>query len=293
MGLGLMGTGMAGRLLSSGFPLTVYNRNREKAQSLAKDGAFVASTPREAAARSEVVISMVADDAASRAVWLGENGALAGSGPGTTLIESSTLTVKWVHELAAAAAQKGCELLDAPVTGSKPQAASGELLFLVGGSEKALEIARPVLSVLGRDAIRFGPTGSGAIMKLINNFMAGVQAASFAEGLALIDRGGRDREKAIAVLTEGVPGSPMVKRVAAKVASGDFTPNFALRLMAKDLGYAVEEGQRHGIAVHTAAAALALFKEAIAKGYGDEDFSAVAEALAPRNSATTKETKSA
>ncbi len=284
---------MAGRLLSSGFPLTVYNRNLEKAQPFAKAGAFVASTPREASARSEVVISMVADDAASRAVWLGENGALAGSGPGTTLIESSTLTVKWVRELATAANQQGCELLDAPVTGSKPQAASGELLFLVGGSEKALEIARPVLSVLGRDAIQFGPTGSGAVMKLINNFMAGVQAASFAEGLALIDRGGLDREKAIAVLTEGVPGSPMVKRVAAKVASGDFTPNFMLRLMAKDLGYAVEEGQRHGLPVQTAAAALALFKEAIAKGFGDEDFSAVAEALAPRNSATTKETKSA
>ena len=293
MGLGLMGAGMAGRLLSSGFPLTVYNRNREKAQPFAKAGAFVASTPREAAARSEVVISMVADDAASRAVWLGENGALAGSGPGTTLIESSTLTVKWVRELATAANQQGCELLDAPVTGSKPQAASGELLFLVGGSEKALEIARPVLSVLGRDAIQFGSTGSGAVMKLINNFMAGVQAASFAEGLALIDRGRLDREKAIAVLTEGVPGSPMVKRVASKVASGDFTPNFVLRLMAKDLGYAVEEGQRHGLPVQTAAAALALFNEAIAKGYGEEDFSAVAEALAPRNSVTTKETKRA
>jgi 3-hydroxyisobutyrate dehydrogenase len=284
---------MAGRLLSSGFPLTVYNRNREKAQLLAKDGAFVAGTPREAAARSEVVISIVADDTASRYVWLGENGALEGAVPGTVLIESSTLTVNWVRELAAAANQKGCEFLDAPVTGSKPQAASGELLFLVGGSEKALAVARSVLSVLGREAVHFGPTGSGAVMKLINNFMAGVQAASFAEGLALIDRGGLDREKAIAVLTEGVPGSPMVKRVAASVASGDFTPNFVLRLMAKDLGYAVEEGQHHGLAVQTAAAALTLFKEAIAKGYGDEDFSAIAEALAPRNSVATEETKSA
>jgi len=293
MGLGLMGMGMAGRLLSAGLPLTVYNRNRAKAQVFAKAGAFVASTPREAAARSEVVISMVADDVASRAVWLGEEGALAGAAAGLVLIESSTLTVKWIRELAVAAGQRGCELLDAPVTGSKPQAASGELLFLVGGSEKALAAARPVLSVLGRDTIHFGPTGSGAVMKLINNFMAGVQVASFAEGLALIDRCGLDRQKAMAVLTEGVPGSPMVKRVAAKVTSGDFTPNFMLRLMAKDLGYAVEEGQRYGVAVQTAAAALALFKDAVAKGYGDEDFSAVAKALAPRSSGTPKKIKSA
>jgi 3-hydroxyisobutyrate dehydrogenase len=293
MGLGLMGAGMAGRALAAGFPLAVYNRNREKARRLAEAGAFVANTPKEAAARSEVVISMLADDVASRAVWLGEDGALAGAAPGSILVESSTLTVKWIRELAAAATQRECELLDAPVTGSRPQAASGELLFLVGGSEKALTAARPVLSVLGRDAIHFGPTGSGAVMKLINNFMAGVQAASFAEGLALIDRGGLDREKAIAVLTEGVPGSPMVKRVAAKVASGDFTPNFVLRLMAKDLGYAIEEGQRNGIRVQTAAAALALFKEAIEKGYGDDDFSAVAEALAPRSSGGSKDIKSA
>jgi 3-hydroxyisobutyrate dehydrogenase len=174
LGLGIMGSGMAGRVLSADFPLMVYNRNREKAAPFEKGGAFVAASPREAAARAEIIISIVADDAASRAVWLGEDGALAGASRESVLVESSTLTVAWVKELAAAAAHRGCELLDAPVTGTKPHAAAGELLFLVGGSASALATARPVLSVLSRDIVHLGPTGSGAYLKLINNFLCGV-----------------------------------------------------------------------------------------------------------------------
>lgn len=278
-----MGAGMAGRLLSASFPLAVYNRNRDKAKPFADAGAFLASSPREAAARSEFVISMVADDAASRNVWMGENGALAGAPAGSVLIESSTVSVGWVRELAVAAMQHGCELLDAPVTGTKPHAASGELLFLVGGSERALAAAKPVLSVLGRDAIHLGPNGSGAVMKLINNFMCGVQAASLAEATALLDASGLDHEKGMSVLTNGAPGSPLVKTLAARANAGDFTPNFVLRLMAKDLAYAFEEGKRNHIALQTATSALAVFQQAIAAGYGEKDFSAVIESMAPRD----------
>jgi 3-hydroxyisobutyrate dehydrogenase len=275
-----MGSGMAGRLLSASFPLSVYNRNREKAQVFADAGAFLANSPREAAARSEIIISMLVDDGASRSVWFGDDGALAGASPGAVLIESSTVTVGWIKELAAAATRQGCELLDAPVTGSKPQAASGELRFLVGGDAKALEIARPVLSVLGNDIIHFGPNGSGAVMKLINNFMSGVQAASLAEATAFIQASGLDREKALAVLTNGAPGSPLVKLLSARAKAGDFTPNFVLRLMAKDLSYAIEEGRHHQIDLRTAAGALAVFQQAIASGYGEKDFSAVIESSA-------------
>ncbi len=280
LGVGLMGSGMAGRLLSASFPLSVYNRNREKAQVFADAGAFLANSPREAAARSEIIISMLVDDGASRSVWFGDDGALAGASPGAVLIESSTVTVGWIKELAAAATRQGCELLDAPVTGSKPQAASGELRFLVGGDAKALEIARPVLSVLGNDIIHFGPNGSGAVMKLINNFMSGVQAASLAEATAFIQASGLDREKALAVLTNGAPGSPLVKLLSARAKAGDFTPNFVLRLMAKDLSYAIEEGRHHQIDLRTAAGALAVFQQAIASGYGEKDFSAVIESSA-------------
>ena len=282
LGLGIMGSGMAARLLSADFPLTVYNRNREKATPFEKAGALVASSPREAAARAEIIISIVADDAASRAVWLGEDGALAGASRGSVLIESSTLTVAWVRELAAAAAHRGCELLDAPVTGTKPHAAAGELLFLVGGSASALATARPVLSVLSRDIVHLGPTGSGAYLKLINNFLCGVQAASFAEAIAFISKSGLDRSKAVGVLTSGAPGSPLLKIISARAAAADFTPNFELRLMAKDLRYAVEEAARSGLTLQTATAAHEIFMHAIAAGHGEKDFSAVLESL-PQN----------
>lgn len=279
MGLGIMGAGMAGRLLSGGFPLTVYNRNRDRTKPFVEKGATAAQSPTEAASRAAIVISMVADDVASRQVWLGDNGALAGVGPGTVLIESSTLSVDWIKELAAAAADRQCELLDAPVTGTKPHAAAGELNFLVGGSASALEKARPVLSVLGRQIIHLGPTGSGALMKLINNFVCGVQAASFAEASSLIDAGGLDHAKAVAVLTQGAPGSGLVQRTAERAASNDFTPNFILRLMAKDVAYAMDEAQRRGVPLQTASPTLNIFKQAIAKGYGEEDFSAVVKSL--------------
>jgi 3-hydroxyisobutyrate dehydrogenase len=270
-----MGSGMARRLLSANFSLTVYNRDRAKSIPFAAEGAFVAESPREAASRAQIILSMVADDAASRHMWLGDNGALAGVSPSSVLIESSTLSLGWIKELESAAAQLGCEFLDAPVTGTKPHAESGQLLFLVGGSADALDAARPVFSVLGRDVVHLGPSGSGALMKLINNFMCGVQAASFAEALSLADAGGLDRDKAVSILVGGAPGSGIVKRIADRLATNDYTPQFALRWMAKDLTYAVGSGAAKGVSLRTATAALSVFKEAIAEGHGDEDFSAV------------------
>jgi len=284
LGLGIMGSGMANRLLSANFPLTVYNRNREKCIPFASAGAFVAVSAREATSRSEIILSMVGDDAASRDVWLGESGALAGASPNAVLIESSTLSGGWIQELAAKAASRGCRFLDAPVTGTKPHAASGELLFLVGGSAEALDAARPVFSVLGRDTVHLGPVGSGAMMKLVNNFLCGVQAASLGEAVSMIDAGGLDRAKALSILTGGAPGSGIVKRVAERVAANDFTPNFALHWMAKDLTYALREASDKGLSLQTAAAALAIFQSAIAEGYGDEDFSAVSKSRKKRSS---------
>lgn len=285
LGLGLMGSGMANRLLSADFPLTVYNRNREKCIPFGQAGAFIASSPREAASRSQIVISMVGDDAASRDIWLGENGALQCASPNSILIESSTLSQDWIHELAAKASERDCRFLDAPVTGTKPHAASGELVFLVGGPQETLDAARPVLSVLGRDVLHLGPVGSGAVMKLINNFVCGVQAASFAEALAMIDARGLDRATAVAVLTGGAPGSGIVKRVADRAATNDFTPNFALHWMAKDLSYALRNAADKGINLQTAAAALSIFQQALAEGHGDEDFSAVSQTSIGRSAA--------
>jgi 3-hydroxyisobutyrate dehydrogenase len=274
-----MGQGMAGRLLAAGFPLTVYNRNRAKADALAKSGARVTSTPAEAAADADVIIAMVSDDAASREVWMGASGALAAARPATCLIEASTLSVQWVTELAAAAAKQECEFLDAPVTGSKPQAAEGQLLFLVGGDANVLDRVRPALAAMSRDIIHLGPTGSGARLKLINNFLCGVQAASFAEAMSMIHAGGLDPEKAMSVLTGGAPASPLIKLISARAATADKDINFLLRLMAKDLGYARDEAKRAGLTAETSSAALEIFKIAIAKGRGDMDLSAVVNSL--------------
>ena len=279
IGLGLMGSGMARRLLGAGFPLTVWNRNPERAKALAAEGAHVAATPREAASRADVVVSMVADDAASRAVWLGDHGALAGAARGAVLVESSTLTVGWIGQLFREVAARGCELLDAPVTGSKPHAASGELLFLVGGAAAALETARPALAAMSRAILHVGGSGRGTLLKLVNNFMCGVQAASLAEALALIERSGLDRAKSLELLTTGAPGSPLVKTLSARMTARDYTPNFLLRLMAKDLTYALGEGRRYGLDLSTVASALEVVDRAVAAGNGEEDFSALVEPL--------------
>jgi 3-hydroxyisobutyrate dehydrogenase len=279
LGLGIMGSGMARQLLAKGFPLSVFNRNPEKAMLIGKEGAHFAHSPGEAAAHARVIVSMVADDDASRNLWLGDDGALSTAAPGTICIECGTVSVDWVKELSEAANQRGCEFLDAPVTGSKFQAAAGELNFLVGGAVSTIEKARPVLEAMGKSIIPLGPVGSGAMLKLINNFVCGVQVAALAEAVAMIEHSGLDRAMALEVLTTGAPGSPLFKAVSARMTAPDYTPNFLLRLMAKDLGYAIHEGAKLAVDMKTAAAALQAFERGIASGHGEKDIAAVVEPL--------------
>jgi 3-hydroxyisobutyrate dehydrogenase len=277
LGLGLMGMGMAGRLLDAGYPISVWNRTPGKAEPLVKRGAQAAGSPREAAAGADLVLSMLSDVPVCRDVWLGRGEALLGVTPGAILVESSTVTVEWIHELDQAARQHGCELVDAPVTGSKPQAAAGQLLFLAGGSEAAVSRITPVLKAMGRDVVHVGPVGSGARLKLINNFLSGSQAAALAEALSLIERSGLDRQKALQVLTEGAPGSPIVKTLSGRMTERAYEPQFVLRLMAKDLRYAVSEADLQGLDLDMGRAALRVFEHAIDAGQGEEDMSAVVE----------------
>ena len=279
LGLGTMGSGMAQNILKAGFPLTVYNRTPAKAEPLAAAGAKFAPTPREAVADADVVIAMVADDDASRALWLGADGALDAARAEATLIESSTLTLRWVHELADTAAARGLAFLDAPVRGSKAQAEGGELQFLVGGSKDALDKVRPVLESMGRRIDILGPSGSGATMKLINNLMSGVQIAVLAEGMLLAERAGLEMDQVVRLLINGAPGSPIVKGKAGRIAARDYPTDFALRWMHKDLTYALEEAAAHDVAMPTVAAAREIYRLAMARGHADEDFAAVSEAL--------------
>lgn len=279
LGLGTMGSGMAANVLKAGFRLAVWNRTAAKAQPLAEKGARIASTPADAAAGAEIIVAMLADDAASRHVWLGENGALAAAQEGAILIDSGTVSPAWISELSSHAAQRGLQLLDAPVTGSRTHAEGGQLSFLVGGDEAALDIARSVLEAMSKEIVLLGPVGSGAKLKLINNFLCAVQVASLAEGLTWIERSGLDRDKALEFLKSGAPGSPLLGSLSARMTAQDYSVNFFLRLMTKDIRYAENEAASCDVELSTALAARRLFENAIEQGYGDKDMSAVIEPL--------------
>jgi 3-hydroxyisobutyrate dehydrogenase len=283
MGLGAMGSGMAQNLLKAGFPLTIYNRTRTKAEPLAAKGARIAETPKEAGRDAQVILSMVGDDIASQAVWLGENGALAGAKPETILVECSTLSLSWVRELASLAASHNLAFLDSPVAGSKDAAEAGELRLLVGGEATVLERVRPVLEAVSRRIDLFGPTGSGALLKLINNLMGAVQTVALAEGLALAERAGLDMEQVVSFIINGAPGSPIVKGKAARMVARDYADTqFALKWMHKDTTYALRAADECGVPMPTLAVAREVYRLARNLGLDDTDFASVIEAVRQR-----------
>jgi 3-hydroxyisobutyrate dehydrogenase-like beta-hydroxyacid dehydrogenase len=279
LGLGIMGSGMARQLLAAGFDVAVWNRSREKAEALGDAGARVAATPADAAIDADIVVAMLADDSVSRAIWTGEDGALPAMKPGAVAVESSTLTGDWVFELAREAAAQGVRFIEAPVTGSRDQAAQGQLRFLVGGEADALAAARPALEAMGGAIVHLGPVGSAATVKLANNYLCGVQAASLAEAIALFEKHGLDVEQAMSILFDGAPASPMVKGVGRRMLDCDYAPHFLVPLMAKDLGYAAQALADVGIQSAIAQAARQRFVDADAAGEGHRDIAAIVESL--------------
>jgi 3-hydroxyisobutyrate dehydrogenase len=279
LGTGTMGSGMARNLRKAGFPLTVYNRTREKAQNLAETGAEVADTPALAAAGAAVVLSMLADDDASREAWLGPDGALPAMQAGSVVVECGTVSPEWVKQLHQEAEAGGLRMMDAPVTGSRPQAEAGELMFLLGADTATLEAVRPVLEAMGKSILHFGPVGSGVLLKLVNNFLCGVQIASFAEAVAWIERSPLDRAQALDFLKTGAPGSSILKAMSERMTARTYEVNFMLRLLDKDLRYAQQAAAATDVELTTAACSRKLFEQAEADGYGDRDMSAVVEIL--------------
>lgn len=280
LGSGIMGSGMAVNWLKKGFPLTVYNRTRSKAEPFGAHGALVASTPREAAQDADVIVAMVGDDNASRAVWLGEDSALAGAKQGAILVECSTLTPDWVRELAEQARARSCDLLDAPVTGSKAAAANGQLNLFVGGEAATLEQARPALEAISKAIFHLGPVSTGATWKLINNMMTAMSLVAISEGLAMAEKAGFDVQQVAPLILNGPASSPAVQMKMPRLIERRYDDtDFSLRWMEKDMRYALALAEQLGLQLKTAEAAAEMYRKACEKGMADMDFSAVVEAV--------------
>jgi 3-hydroxyisobutyrate dehydrogenase-like beta-hydroxyacid dehydrogenase len=241
IGLGRMGHGMAGRYLDAGFSVAVWNRSKAKAEDLIARGARWASSPAEAADGAEAVVTMVADDAASHAVWLGKDGAAGKMKAGSLAIECSTVSHQHALDMARELRGRGLIYIDCPVTGLPQAAASGKLTLLVGAEAADLDRAKPYLAPIGDVVRHFGAVGTGTVFKLINNLMGAVQIASLAEGVAMAEQAGLDLNLVAEALSTGAVASPQVIRHSKRMAARDFSgASFTSALRHKDALYAVK-----------------------------------------------------
>ena len=241
IGLGRMGHGMAGRYLDAGFSVAIWNRSKAKAEDLIARGARWASSPADAADGADAVVTMVADDEASRAVWLGKDGAAAAMKAGSLAIECSTVSHQHALDMARELRGRGLVYIDCPVTDLPQAAAAGKLTLLVGAEPADLDRAKPYLAPIG-DVIRhFGAVGSGTVFKLINNLMGAVQIASLAEGVAMAEQAGLDMNLVAEALATGAVASPQVIRHSKRMVARDFSgASFTSALRQKDASYAVK-----------------------------------------------------
>jgi 3-hydroxyisobutyrate dehydrogenase-like beta-hydroxyacid dehydrogenase len=240
IGLGRMGHGMAGRYLDAGFDVAVWNRSKAKAEDLIARGARWSTSPEDAAIDADAVVSMVADDEASRAVWLTKDGAGSTMKAGTLAIECSTVSYNHALDMAQKLRERGLIYIDSPVTGLPDAAAAGKLTLLVGADPADLEMARPFLLPLSSTIRHFGAVGTGTVYKLINNLMGAIQIAGIAEGLAIAEQAGLDMKLVLEAVETGVAASPQVIRHSRRMVARNFAgATFTAALRQKDAAYAV------------------------------------------------------
>lgn len=275
-----MGRGMAERLLVAGHDVTVTNRTAAAAEPLVAAGARFASTPAEAVRGVDAVFVMVSDDDASRAVWLGADGILAGDpAPGAFAVEGSTLSSAWVAELSSAVRERGWRYVDCPVTGLPDAAAAGRLTLLIGAEPADLLDARPLLEPLATELVHFGGVGAGTAYKLIVNLIGAVQIAGVAEGLALAERAGLDLDQVEQALASSQAASPQVVRNVRRMVADDHPDpvTFSGRLRRKDAAYAMRLAEELGAAAPFGEVALDTLDALLASGLGELNESAVIE----------------
>ncbi len=276
IGMGTMGAPMAGRLIEAGHDLTIHNRTRAREEALAERGAARASSPKEAAAGADLVITMVSDTPDVEAVILGPNGAIHGMKEGAVFVDMSTISPTATREIARALEAKGVDMLDAPVSGGSEGASNGTLSIMVGGKAGVLESLRPVLGVLGNTITHVGPIGSGQVTKAINQVIIAGTYAAVAEGVALGLAAGLDIDAAHQAVSGGAAGSWVLTNRAANMIADHYPLGFRTRLHRKDLGIALETARELGVALPVAAFVEQIETGLMKRGHGEEDVSNIA-----------------
>ncbi|WP_027087715.1 NAD(P)-binding domain-containing protein [Cohnella panacarvi] len=277
IGLGVMGEPMAANLLRKGYSVTVYNRSAGKDEQLVKLGADSVSTPAAAARSVDVVITMVSNDAAIEEIYYGADGMIAALKPGTVVIDSSTISPELSRRLAASVGERFGDFIDAPVTGSKPAAIDGTLLFMAGGDEQVVEAHRELLLTMGREVIYMGASGNGSTAKLAHNTIVGINAAGLIEGMAIAAKSGIDASAFLRIVQSGGAASKQADLKGRKIIDRDYGVQFSLALMLKDLRLSSVLTDGIGVSTPMLEAAKSLFQIGHAAGLGEKDLSALAQ----------------
>ena len=277
VGLGLMGRPMALNVAKAGFPLVVWNRTASKADDLLAAGARLAATPRELAAKSDVLVMIVSDPPAVEGLLFGAEGLLAGLKQGATLVDSSTISPALAKRSAAACAERGVAYLDAPVTGGTWGAEKGELVFLVGGEAAVLEGVRPVLDTMGKRFFHLGPHGAGQTVKVAMNLLFALEVGAFSEAMSIVVGAGLGPERLVEVMQASMGRAPVLDIKAPLMIDERYAPSFPLRLMHKDLGLAIDLANQLGVPVPTAAASREVYSAVLGAAEEDLDYAAVAK----------------
>jgi 2-hydroxy-3-oxopropionate reductase len=271
-----MGKPMGRNLLKAQFPLVVWNRTKERADDLVRDGAKFASSPRETAAQADVLITIVSDPPAVEQVLWGENGAIDGLRRGALYIDSSTVSPDLARRAARACSERGVDYLDAPVTGGTWGAEKGELVFMIGGTAQALERAKPVLEAVGKRFFLLGPNGAGQTVKLAMNMILALEVEALAESLALVTKAGVAGERLVEVMQSSMARAPVLDVKAPQILKNDYRPSFPLRLMHKDMRLALELAKQEGVPLPAGAAAYATYSAVKNAAKEDIDYAGVA-----------------
>jgi 3-hydroxyisobutyrate dehydrogenase len=280
IGLGAMGASMARNVLQAGFPLAVWARRRESAETLLSHGAEWAKSPADLARRSDVVVTIVTNSPDVEEIVRGSDGLLSGAGNGLVIVDMSTISPSVSRSLAEEAAQQGVTFLDAPVSGGTQGADAGTLTIMVGGDASGLERVRSVLDALGKNIFHVGPSGSGEVIKLVNNLLVGAIAAATAEALVLGVRAGADVEMMAKVVGASTGASwQLSNQFPLRAFTGTFKPGFMTDLLCKDLDLALTLGGELRSPLFLTALARQLYGESQAAGYGRDDYTSLLRVL--------------